>query len=282
MKHILVATDLTARSDRAMERAFALARETGAALTILHVVDDELPAAVADQLKAEAEAAIDRICMGPAARGVAPVDRRVAFGRGFEQILRAAEVVEADLLVLGLHRNESGRGLFTGTTVERVIRHGQVPVLVVRDRADGPYRRILVGVDFSPYSRRAAEFVLGELPAAEVVLVHAYDVPFRGLITGRSDRDEVSKRHQQQFDAMVEGEMKAFLASLPEGGAGLKRVMREGSVHEVIMDQVAQRKPDLLVIGTHGRTGVAHALFGSTAEDLLNAPPCDVLAVKAW
>ena len=53
MKHILVATDLTARSDRAIERAFSLARETGAELTILHAVDDELPASVADQIKGE-------------------------------------------------------------------------------------------------------------------------------------------------------------------------------------------------------------------------------------
>lgn len=282
MQHILVATDLSARSDRAIDRAFALARETGAEITVLHVVDDELPTAIADQLKAEAESTIARICQGPTGQGVAKVNPRVAFGRGFEEVLRCAEETSADLLVLGLHRNASGRGLFTGTTVERVIRHGETPVLVVRDRVEGPYRKILVGVDFSPYSRRAAEFALRALPGAEVVLVHAYDVPFKGFITGRSARDEVSKRHQQQFDAMVEGEMKAFLASLPDNGARLERVMREGTVREVVMSQVTQRKPDLLVIGTHGRTGVAHALLGSVAEDLLNAPPCDVLAVKAW
>ena len=282
MKHILVATDLTARSDRAIERAFSLARETGAELTILHAVDDELPASVADQIKAEAEASIERLCQGPVGQGLRAVHRRVGFGRGFELVLRHAEEVTADLLVLGVHRNESRRGLFVGTTVERIIRHGETPVLVVRDRVDGPYRQVLVAVDFSPCSRRAAEFALSELPTAEVVLVHAYDVPFKGFITGRSAREEVSKRHQEQFDAMVEGEMKPLVDSLPENGNRIERVMREGTVREVIMNQVKQRKPELLVIGTHGRTGVAHALLGSVAEDLLNAPPCDVLAVKAW
>ena len=277
MKHILVATDLTARSDRAIERAFSLARETGAELTILHAVDDELPASVADQIKAEAEASIERLCQGPAGQGLRAVHRRVGFGRGLELVLRHAEEVAADLLVLGVHRNASGRGLFVGTTVERIIRHGETPVLVVRDRVEGPYRKVLVAVDFSPYSRRAAEFALSELPMAEVVLVHAYDVPFKGFITGRSAREEVSKRHQEQFDAMVEGEMKALVDSLPENGNRIERVMREGTVREV-----KQRKPELLVIGTHGRNGVAHALLGSVAEDLLNAPPCDVLAVKAW
>jgi nucleotide-binding universal stress UspA family protein len=282
LKHILVATDLSARSDRAIERGFALARETGAEITVLHVIDDELPTGLADQLRAEAESSLERICKGPTGQGVTKANPRVAFGRGFEEVLRHAEDTSADLVALGVHRNASGRSLFTGTTVERVIRHGETPVLVVRDRVEGPYGKILVGVDFSPYARRAAEFALGALPAAEVVLVHAYDVPFKGFITGRSARDEVSQRHQQQFDAMVEGEMKAFLASLPQNGGRLERVMREGTVREVVMNQVAQRKPDLLVIGTHGRTGVAHALLGSVAEDLLNAPPCDVLAVKAW
>jgi len=282
MKHILVATDLSARSDRAMDRAFALVRESGAEITVLHVVDDELPAAVADQLKVEAEAAIERLCLGPTGRGVARINRRVTFGRGFEQVIRNADDVAADLLVLGLHRNEGGRGLFVGTTVERVICHGETPVLVVKDRVDGPYRRILVAVDFSPCSRHAAQLALGELPGAEVVLVHAYDVPFKGFITGRSTREEVSKRHQQQFDNMVEGEMAAFLSSLPQGAGHIEKVMREGTVREVIQEQVARRKPDLLVLGTHGRTGVAHALLGSIAEDRLNAPPCDVLAVKAW
>ena len=58
--------------------------------------------------------------------------------------------------------------------------------------------------------------------------------------------------------------------------------MEEGAVREVIGRQVSRLNPDLLVIGTHGRTGVAHAFLGSVAEDLLKNPPCDVLVVKAW
>lgn len=59
-------------------------------------------------------------------------------------------------------------------------------------------------------------------------------------------------------------------------------VIEEGMVREVLRDQVADFKPDLIAIGTHGRTGIAHAMLGSVAEDLLADAPADVLAVKAW
>ncbi len=91
----------------------------------------------------------------------------------------------------------------------------------------------------------------------------------------------MTKARRKQMKSMLEDEMQALLASLPTP-PNLQTVMREGTVREVISEQVKTLRPDLLVIGTHGRTGVAHALLGSVAEDLLSDPPCDVLAVKAW
>tara|TARA_R110000787_G_scaffold62482_1_gene141275 strand:+ start:486 stop:1331 length:846 start_codon:yes stop_codon:yes gene_type:complete len=281
MKKLLVATDLTVRSDRAVNRALALADELEAQLVVLHVVDDELPSSVADRLKEEAELAIDdQIEAAPTLKG--SVTRNVVFGSGYKDILKEAEDGEIDLIVMGTHREEAMGEFFLGTTVERVIRRGNHPVLVVKNRVKGRYRRVLVGVDFSVYSRRAVEFALKFVPDGEISLVHAFDIPFKGFLSGQSTRREVAKRHQEQMDAMLEQEMQAFLASLASPPASLKRIMQEGSVREVISAQVDKLRPDLLVIGTHGRTGVGHALLGSVAEDLLSYPPCDVLAVKAW
>lgn len=84
------------------------------------------------------------------------------------------------------------------------------------------------------------------------------------------------------MNAMVEEEMRAFLDSLPSSPADLNRVMLEGTVRKVISQEIQRLRPELLVLGTHGRTGVAHAFLGSVAEDLLSDAPCDVLAVKAW
>lgn len=78
--------------------------------------------------------------------------------------------------------------------------------------------------------------------------------------------------------------MAVFLAGLETNlaKAKIERVVREGAPHEVIHKHVADLGTDLLVLGTHGRTGVAHALLGSVAEGFLTDPPCDVVAVKAW
>ncbi len=281
MKKLLVATDLSPRSDRALDRALALSEELMAELMILHVVDEELPSTIADRLKEEAEATINdslNMASGPERR---KISCNVVFGSGFKDILKEADESNADLIIMGTHRETALGGFFLGTTVERVIRHGNDPVLVVKDRMGGPYRRILIGIDFSVYSRRAVEFALTFVPNGEFVLIHAFDLPFKGFL-GRSTLGEVRKKHQEQMDAMLEEEMQAFLNSLPSPPENLKQVMREGFVREVISEKVKKLDPDLLVIGTHGRTGVAHALLGSVAEDLLRDPPCDVLAVKAW
>jgi nucleotide-binding universal stress UspA family protein len=138
------------------------------------------------------------------------------------------------------------------------------------------------GIDFSVYSRRAVEFAVKFVPNGEVHLVHAYDVPFKGFLYGHDTRREVSKQHRMQFEQMIDEEMATFLATFETKSPKIERVMQQGTVRQVINRQVSRLKPDLLVIGTHGRTGVAHAFLGSVAEDLLRQPPCDVLAVKAW
>jgi nucleotide-binding universal stress UspA family protein len=282
MKKILMATDLSARSDRALERAVALARESGANLTIVHVVDEDLPASLADAQEKAAKRAIHEHIDRLAAGNGPHISVEVVFGRTYVDILEMSEKTETEMIILGMHREDAFKDMFRGTTVERVIRAGNVPALLVKDQTNGPYRRIIVGVDFSVYSRRAVEFAVKFVPGGEFHLVHAYDVPFKGFLPGRDTRREVSKQHQMQFQQMIDEEMVSFLASLEANAPKLERVMQEGTVWEVIHRQISRLKPDLLVIGTHGRTGVAHAFLGSVSEDLLRNPPCDVLAVKAW
>ena len=282
MKRILMATDLSARSDRALERALRLAADRGGDLTVVHVIDEGLPARLADAQEQAAKQAIqEHIATLTAAEGLR-VSVEVVFDRAYLGILEMTEKMDAEMIVLGLHREDTFRDMFRGTTAERVVRAGDVPVLLVKERPSGAYRRIMVGVDFSVYSRRAVEFAVSFAPSARFHLVHAYDVPFKGFLHGQDTQRAVSKQHETQFESMVEEEMAAFLSTLDTKAPEIERIMEHGVVREVILRQVEELKPDLLVVGTHGRTGVAHALLGSVAESLLRDPPCDVLAVNAW
>ncbi len=284
MKRLLVATDLSARSDRALERAFSLARDLGADLTILYVVDEDLPAAMAEELETAAKRSLQQCVdsLAAAAQPAPDASIKVVSGRPYSDIIEISEAERADMIVLGMHRENAFKDMFRGTTVERVLRAGHLPVLLVKDRAGSPYRRILVGVDFSVCSKKAIEFAVAFAPDAEFHLVHAYDIPFKGFGFSHGTRRAASKSHETQFRAMVDEELAKFVSSLDAQPPNIRPVMEEGIATDVLHRQIAHLKPDLLVIGTHGRTGITHAILGSVAEELLRDPPCDVLAVKAW
>ena len=281
MKNILVATDLTTRSDRALARALRMAGQ-GARLRVLHVVDEDLPDDVAAILTARAEKEIAAQVAALSPSGVPKLEPMVALGRGYRTILEAADEIDADLIVAGIHRDESLGSHFLGTTVERVLRAGRRPVLVVSEPPSGSYHRAMVCVDFSVHSRRAVECALAMVPDGEAILLHVYDVPFAGLITDTASRDEMRAAEEERFREMMDGELKAFVASLARPPAKLRHMLVRGSVREEIRRAAAVEKPDVLAIGTHGRTGVSRAFLGSVAADLLDDPPCDILAVKAW
>ncbi|MEQ9447929.1 MAG: universal stress protein, partial [Rhodospirillaceae bacterium] len=155
VKRLLVATDLSERSDRAFDRAIRMARKFQAKLTVLHVVEGDLPPLIAE---AQAEASLRNLEEQLASISDAAdleVDLSVVFGKDWSEILKQAEAARSDLIILGLHREVGLDGLFRGTTVERVIRKGDRPVLVVKDRAVRDYRNVVVGMDFSLNSRRA-------------------------------------------------------------------------------------------------------------------------------
>ena len=281
MKAILIGTDLTVRCDRALERAMALAKQHDSQLYVMSVVDEKLPENEAIDRRAEAERKLETHIAELKGGGGPTVTVEVTIGTPGSDLVAWAEQTHAELIVLGV-RDPANESFFRGTTCDQIIRHGNAPVLVVRDRVSPRYEKVMVAVDFSVHSRRAIQFTLDLAPEAEIYLVHAYQVPFEGFIHGGSARQEVSSREIQQMQKMVEEEMAHSLAALKGDTSRLHQVLRHGDVRKVIRQEVESLKPDLLALGTHGRTGIAHAFLGSVAEDVLRNPPCDALAVKAW
>lgn len=281
MKTVLMATDLSARSDRAFDRAVKLARAHDARLYVVHIVDQALPEQIAEaQKEAAAENILEHI-ESIAKDADHAIRADVKTGKSSAGIVEYAKSVDADLIVLGVH-NMSYENPFRGTTSEKIIRMGDVPVLVVSERARKNYSRVLAAVDFSIHSRCALQCVLDLVPDAELHLVHAYDIPFAGFMHGSETGAQLKKDAERRIKNMVKDEMASTLGPLGLDMAKVKPVLKRGPVTQVIRKEATRVKPDLLALGTHGRTGIAHAFLGSVAEDLLGNPPCDVLAVKAW
>lgn len=270
---LLVGSDLSPRAGWAVDRALEIADRFGAAVRILSVVDEDLPMGIRDRRIAET----DDLLRTAVTRddGSAAVTIRVEAGADHVTIVDHAAAWPADMILLGTHRERPVLDLFIGTTVERVLRRGDRPVLVVKNPVAGPYRRVLVAVDFSVYSRRALRFAADLAPDAEVRAVHAYDLPFLSQAgTAALDRAQgLSTEILEQLDTLVRATV---------GDGRVDCALRIGGVIPVIGQEVADWAPDLLVVGTHGRAGVSHALLGSVAERCLKDPQTDILAVQAW
>lgn len=280
IEHILVATDLTHRSEAALARAAELAKRFGAALTVLHVVEHDQPEAyVARELEQAKEALSEE---GARLRGVTggEVDVRVFAGDPFEVIGDVAFKAGVDLVVLGRHRRRLLRDLFAGTTVERVIWRGTHPVLMVKQMPAGAYRRIGLTTDCSEPSATALQVAeaLGLLADAELSVVHAR-VPFARTALATHANTEAVRHHVAAEMQMANTELRQFLEDQGRSDLVSRLHLREGEPMAVIRAYIEEREPDLLVMGTHGRSRIGRMLLGSVADEALRSLDIDILAV---
>ncbi|MFC7333909.1 universal stress protein [Rhodocista pekingensis] len=274
MKTVLVATDLSARSDAAVRRAALLCGDTGASLNVLHVVDDDQPADLVRQEIAAARAYLERTRPLPGARVLCEA------GDPFAVITRMAVETGSDLVVLGTHRRKLLRDIFTGTTAERVIRRARVPVLMAIRPPEGAYGRVAVGIDLGSSSRLAALTAdrLGLLPAGALA-VHAYpSVSRMPLALAVVEKAHVHATLEKEAGA-AKRELTAFLALGGLDGLDLRPVVVEGAARDQLPRWAADQGIELLVAGTRSDGGLQRLIVGSTAEALLAHAPCDVLVV---
>ena len=279
--NILAATDFSTRSNRALRQAGLLAQQAETRLHVVHVVDDDQPDELVRMEKREAERVLaEQLDRMPELRGVQSRPM-VVTGDPFDGILRAAAELDANLIVMGSHRKQLLLDVFVGTTIERVIRRGAFPVLMVNNEAQLKYRNVVAPVDLSEASANALRVALstGLIGDNRATLVHAFSALWKGKMF-------VAGTEQAQINTYVESErqramdeLTAFLVAndLKEGQWSLR--LEEGGPMEIISRVVAEMRPDLLVMGTHGRSAMIKALIGSVTEEALRSLNVDILAV---
>jgi nucleotide-binding universal stress UspA family protein len=278
---IVVATDLSTRSHRALRRAGLLAQASGAALTLAHVVDEDQPAGLVALETREAIRILDeQIAAMPELRDLRC--RAVVIpGDPYAGILRAAESANAALIVMGSHRRQLLRDIFVGTTVERVIRAAAFPVLMVNGAADRPYRSAVAAIETSGLSADAIRTAraLKLLNAARVTFAHAFSPPGQVMMFYAGLARDSINAYVAGARRRAETEVAAFLNAhgLDQGEWSIH--IEEGLPFQVIERVVKANRPDLLVMGTHGRSSLARTLLGSVAEEALRSLDVDILAV---
>ena len=279
LKSILVASDLSTRSKPAVQRGVQLAEGSDAALCVLHVVEeDQVDSRMRHEIRSAEEYLTDQV----AGFGKPPTcEVAVATGHAFHVIVEEARAREADLILMGAHRRQVLRDVFVGTTIERVTRTAGRPVLMANSKTGERWRKVFIATDMSETSGHAARKAheLGLLDNADVTFVHGFAPVTRYMMTHAGiPVERVHQEAEREFQS-TRRELGRFIQGLDLGDLNYNARIIEGVGAVAISGLVEQAKPDLLVIGTRGLSGIRRLFLGSVAQELMGSVEIDVLAV---
>ena len=291
-QRILVPVDFSDCSSKALDYAIRFGELYGSVLTLFHVITlfqedvdelekvQELEAYVKKQeqkIHQEIEKQFHRV----SDRGV---EVRSEVQRGIsaaDAILAYLEEQPFDLVIMGTHGRSGLKHLIQGSVAEKVVRLSPVPVLTIhRDVSKIEFDHILVPIDFSLHSRRAVEYggSLAKHFNAHLIFLHVIEQEIHPSFyaAGISSIFEIDKTLKER---VVEN-MREFVSDLVSDGLTMDYVVSEGKAHKEIVDYARHHSVDLIVIATHGLTGLEYLLLGSTTEKVVRWAACPVLTVK--
>lgn len=287
-QHILAATDLSAPSRHAVDRAYRLAAERGWQLTLAHAIApglfDELQAmlggdapSIADTVAAEARQQLAALNDDPRRTHGIVADCRVLSGPPLAAIARQADESATDLLVLGARGEGFLRQLMLGSTASRLLRKTRRPVLVVKQPPHETYRRALVAIDFSPAARAALQQVRKLAPEATLVLLHAVQLPFEGKMQYANVDEEIIRRYRQEAQQEALRKLRQLAAEEGLAEPATRLLALPGHPARLLLEQEQEEDCDLIVVGKHGLNMVEELLLGSTTKHVLGESQGDVL-----
>jgi nucleotide-binding universal stress UspA family protein len=278
LRHITLATDLTARSDRAFDHAVSLAQRWDARLLIVHAVEERSEISDEPSWRGGNDAVqAARRKLQLEYQGLEGVDTaiEVKLGTPEDVVLEAAARENTDLIVTGIAREDFYGRDELGELVPALARRANAPVLVVKKRMATPPRRVVVASDLSDTSHAALRLALSLFGPARLALFNAFDIPYRGLTGDKAELERTLR------PAVIE-ECRAVLEATAgaEAASQIKIIAELGDPAPILARLVFDRDIDLVVTGTYGHSGLMDALLGSTAMEIMAQVSCDVLVAR--
>lgn len=279
--HILVATDLSKRSDLALVRAKVLGALWKARVTILHVVDEDQPAELVRYKIEQAKAYLEKTLTEQTAAETPATEVIVKAGDVHQTINKTAKEKGSKLIIMGAHRRNIILDVFRGTSIERVLHTGTTPVLmVVRETGDG-YDTAIFGADMDEFSRHAIDTAHNYhlIDSARLTVAHAYsDLAKVQMAYVGTDSEEIRKHVGEEHNRHAD-QVYNFLAQTKLGDSNYRLILEETDPAQLILKVAADLDADLIVIGTRSAAGLKKLVLGSTAASILRHAHSDVLVV---
>jgi len=265
---LLVCTDGSAGGNNAVAVTLELAQACASKVFVVQAV--QIPAeflAVAPEVSGTLEKEVQanmEVIRAAAAKLEVPVELLVLEGQQpHTAILAEIDKNLPDLVIMGRRGKHGLASIFMGSVTARVIGHSPVNVLVVPKGGSIGFQRILVASDGSPHSEATWELALAMAKQAESKLIAVAVAPEEGDII--------------EAQALIH----KMLVAANRVGMPLKGVSPQGVAPDAgIIQQAIKNEVDLIVMGSHGRTGLRRLLMGSVTERVIGQTPCPVLVVK--
>ncbi len=283
MKRILVATDFSEHAERALAWAAALAKQFNAQLELVTSVfvvplaagphTYGIPPDYLRNVREQADRHLDELAARFASAGLR-VECTVLHEDPASGICARAIETKADLVVIGTRGRGGIAHVLLGSVAERTARLAHCPVLAVHAGSPQPrpLRKLLVPMDYSAPALAALDLARALLePGGELLLLHAI-APVQSA--GAPERPLEDPRAEQWARAEFE-KLRGSLA-----GAKARLEIRYGAPDAAVVDAAAEASADAIVMGTRGRSGIAHLLLGSVAERVLRRAPQPVFVTQ--
>jgi len=287
-QRILLATDFSDAAQRARDHALHLARRYGAALHVLHVAEVTDVFFEADEsLRRRLQDQMETLFDGEDLDDVS-LTRTIERGEvAAEGILHYAEEHAIDLVVLGTHGRRGLRRMVMGSVATEVVRHATCPVLAVREH-DRPFPEeevdgILVPLDLSETSRDAlpyAKDLATQYDGTRLHLLHVFEDLDLPPIYG--DVHNPLLNAFPEIRETVQGQMEQWVDEAGGPDVPVTIQVETGPSVGTILDYIEAHGIDLVVLTTHGRSGLERFLLGSVAERVMRRAPCPVYIIPSF
>ncbi len=277
---MLVAIDGSVTSMHALKESFKLAADEKSWITVVSVVppyEGDLDMVgignVQQAIRYPCENALAEAA-GAAKSARVLVKTVCEEGEPHERIIDLAEAENCDLIVMGRRGMRSAERVFVGSVTARVIGYSQRDVLVVPLNAEVGWKNILLATDGSRFSRIAGEKAVSFAQAygGTLTAVSVVDVPpeFYGEAP-QAVEDLIGK---------ARGYTEVAAAQAEAAGVAVHTVVREGESHRLIVALAHEMKASVIVMGSHGRTGLRRLLMGSVTEKVIAHAGCPIFVAR--
>jgi nucleotide-binding universal stress UspA family protein len=280
-RKILVALDGSDSSRSALIQAFRLANDEKCWITVSSVVpeykgdlDLTVMGDVHKALKQPGEEILSE-AREIAQREGALIKTVLEEGEIYERLVDLSEAENCGIIVMGRRGKSPLQNVLIGSTAARVIGHSQRDVLVVPAETKIGWDRILVATDGSKYSQTAIDKAIDFAVSygGKLTVVSVVDVPAELFGEAPNLVDELVRKAKGYVDKVKQ--------TAEASGIEARTYVREGESYQTIIKFAGDENADMIVMGSHGKTGLKRLLMGSVTEKVIGNSPCPVLVVKS-